>query len=187
MQNFSVVEFKDEPSDIQSPETLEQNRFPLLVSDRKDHLEILEKLIKEVSIDVEIVVLDGSLTNKQRRESLSRVAELRAEKKKVLLMATASLIGEGFDLPELDTLIFSTPLSFEGRLIQYAGRIHRESADKKSAQIIDFVDSYSAMLLKMYRSRVPTYRKMGYKIHEDDRLMGPLGLYSRSRPTLVNP
>lgn len=164
-------------------EVLEQNRFPLLVSDRKDHLEILEQLVKKMSPDVGIVVLEGTLTNKQRRGSLAQIAELRLNKKKVLLMATASLIGEGFDLPELDTLIFSTPLSFEGRLIQYAGRIHRESEDKKSAQIIDFVDSYSAMFLKMYRSRVSTYRKMGYRIHEDERLVGPLALYSRSRPS----
>lgn len=168
-------------------EVLEQNRFPLLVSDRKDHLELLEQLVKKMSPDVEIVVLEGTLTNKQRRGSLARIAELRLTKKKVMLMATASLIGEGFDLPALDTLIFSTPLSFEGRLIQYAGRIHRESVGKKSAQIIDFVDSYSAMFLKMYRGRVSTYRKMGYRIHEDERLIGPLALYSRSRPTLVSP
>jgi superfamily II DNA or RNA helicase len=168
-------------------EALEQNRFPLLVSDRKDHLELLEQLVKKMHPDVEIVVLEGTLTNKQRRGSLARIAELRLTNKKVILMATASLIGEGFDLPELDTLIFSTPLSFEGRLIQYAGRIHRESADKKSAQIIDFVDSYSAMFLKMYRGRVSTYRKMGYRILEDERLIGPLALYSRSRPTMVSP
>ncbi|NJL24807.1 MAG: hypothetical protein HC902_06330 [Calothrix sp. SM1_5_4] len=168
-------------------EALEQNRFPLLVSDRKDHLELLEQLVKKMSPDVEIVVLEGTLTNKQRRGSLARIAELRLTKKRVMLMATASLIGEGFDLPELDSLIFATPLSFEGRLVQYAGRIHRESEDKKSAQIIDFVDSYSAMFLKMYRGRISTYRKMGYRIHEDERLLGPLALYSRSRPTLVNP
>jgi superfamily II DNA or RNA helicase len=166
-------------------EALVQNRFPLLVSDRKDHLDILEQLVKKMNPDVEIVVLEGTLTNKQRRESLSRIEELRIAKKKVMLMATASLIGEGFDLPELDTLIFSTPLSFEGRLIQYAGRIHRESEDKKSAQIIDFVDSYNGMFLKMYRSRISTYRKMGYRIHEDERLIGPLALYSRTKPNLV--
>lgn len=162
-------------------EVLEQNRFPLLVSDRKDHLEALEKLVSKMCADVEIVVLEGTLTNKQRRGAYARIAELRLAKKKVMLMATASLIGEGFDLPALDTLIFSTPLSFEGRLIQYAGRIHRESEDKKSAQIIDFVDSQSAMFLKMYRGRISTYRKMGYRILEDDRLIGPLALYGRSR------
>lgn len=168
-------------------EVIEQSRFPLLISDRKDHLEILEQLIKKASAEVEIVVLEGTLTNKQRRDSLGRVTELRSAQKKVLLMATASLIGEGFDLAELDTLIFSTPLSFEGRLIQYAGRIHRMSEDKKTAQIIDFVDSYNAMFLKMYRRRILTYRKMGYIIHEDERLFGPLALYGRSRPTLGNP
>lgn len=40
-------------------EVLEQNRFPLLVSDRKDHLELLEQLVKKMSPDVEIVVLEG--------------------------------------------------------------------------------------------------------------------------------
>jgi superfamily II DNA or RNA helicase len=82
----------------------------------------------------------------------------------------------------LDTLVFATPLSFEGRLIQYAGRIHRESDDKKCAQIIDFVDSYSGMLLKMYRNRILTYRKMGYRIHEDERLIGPLAMFGRYVP-----
>lgn len=163
-------------------EVLEQNRFPLLVSDRKDHLERLEQLVKNLSHDVEIVVLEGALTNKQRRGYLARVAELRLAKKKVMLMATASLIGEGFDLPELDTLILSTPLSFEGRLIQYAGRIHREFTGKTSARIIDFVDSCSAMFLKMYRGRVLTYRKMGYRIEEDEHLRGPFALHRRERP-----
>ncbi len=106
-------------------------------------------------------------------------------RKKIMIMTTSSLIGEGFDLPALDTLIFATPLSFEGRLIQYAGRTYRESANKTVAQIIDFVDSYSPMFLKMYRGRINTYRKMGYKINEDERIMGPLASYSRSKPLLM--
>ncbi len=166
-------------------EVLEQNRFPLLVSDRKDHLELLQQLIKSMNPDVELVVLEGTLTNKQRKTAFERITEFKLANKKIMIMATSSLIGEGFDLPALDTLIFATPLSFEGRLIQYAGRIHRESPNKASAQIIDFVDSYSAMFLKMYRGRINTYRKMGYKINEDERLMGPLASYSRSKPLLM--
>jgi superfamily II DNA or RNA helicase len=158
---------------------LREDRFPLLVSDRKDHLEALGQLISQMNPEVELVALEGAMTTKQRRAALARLDELKIQNKKVILMATASLIGEGFDLPALDTLVFATPLSFEGRLIQYAGRIHRESENKVTAQIIDFVDSYSGIFLKMYRSRVATYRKMGYKINEDERLIGPLAMYRR--------
>lgn len=158
---------------------LDQNRFPLLISDRRDHLDILGQMILQMNSDVELIVLEGVLSTKQRREALAKLDELKAQNKKVILMATASLIGEGFDMPALDTLVFATPLSFEGRLIQYAGRIHRESENKISAQIIDFVDSYSAMFLKMYRGRITTYRKMGYKINEDERLLGPLATWNK--------
>lgn len=164
-------------------EVIQNGRFPLLVSDRKDHLEILSILIEEKNPTVELVLLDGDLTNKQRKNELTKIDDCRKSKKQVIILATASLVGEGFDLPELDTLIFATPLSFEGRLIQYAGRIHRSYQDKNTARIIDFVDSYSGMFLKMYRSRVNTYRKMGYKIHEDDSLMGPLAKYSLRKDT----
>ncbi|MCB0351692.1 MAG: DEAD/DEAH box helicase, partial [Bdellovibrionales bacterium] len=165
-------------------EALDQERFPLLISDRKDHLDLLGNIIRSSRPGVEQVVLEGTLTNKQRRTSLARISELRASNQPLLIMATASLIGEGFDLPALDTLIFATPLSFEGRLVQYAGRIHRASTNKESARIIDFVDSYSAMFLKMYRNRISTYRKMGYRIQEDERLMGPLAQYRYSQPNL---
>lgn len=160
---------------------IEENRFPLLVSDRKEQLEILGRLIKGGSPTADIIVLEGTLSAKQRRQALAQISESRIAARQVILMATASLIGEGFDLPELDTLIFATPLSFEGRLIQYAGRIHRVAPQKKSAQIIDFVDSYSGMLLKMYRNRIKAYRKMGYLIQEDDRLLGPLARYNQMK------
>ncbi len=58
-------------------EVLLQNRFPLLVPDRMDHLELLEQLVKKMSPNVEIVVLEGTLTNKQRRAAHARIAELR--------------------------------------------------------------------------------------------------------------
>lgn len=160
-------------------ESIDQDRFTLLISDRKDHLDLIGTLIKGKALDLELIVLEGTLTARQRREALAQIQDLRLNKKKVMIMATASLIGEGFDLPALDTLVFATPLSFEGRLIQYAGRIHREAENKNSAQIIDFVDSYNGMFLKMYRNRISTYRKMGYKINEDEKLIGPLALYRK--------
>jgi superfamily II DNA or RNA helicase len=64
-------------------------------------------------------------------------------------------------------------------MIQYAGRLHRLVEGKSNVRIIDFVDSFSAMFLKMYRNRLQAYRKMGYQIEEPSRLMG--GLFAMRR------
>ena len=128
-------------------ECVGNSAFPLLISDRKDHLDLLEAEIKrqlessEKKLDLEIVRLDGDLSMKQRKLALELIKTARENLKSVLLMSTGSLIGEGFDLPELDTLILATPLSFEGRMVQYAGRIHRLAEGKTKVQVIDFVDS----------------------------------------------
>ena len=80
------------------------------------------------------------------------------------LLSTGSLIGEGFDLPELSALILAMPLSFKGRLVQYAGRLHRESSGKDDVVIYDYVDDHLGLGITMFRKRMTTYRKMGYTI-----------------------
>jgi len=80
------------------------------------------------------------------------------------LMSTGSLIGEGFDLPELSTLFLAMPISFKGRLIQYAGRLHRASAGKREVIIYDYIDKSLALEMSMFRKRMATYRKMRYTI-----------------------
>lgn len=56
------------------------------------------------------------------------------------------------------------PLSFKGRLVQYAGRLHRESAGKNDVRIYDYVDVNLGLGVIMYRKRMATYQKMGYTI-----------------------
>lgn len=153
---------------------LRSSRFPLLISDRKEHMEQLERLIKEQASNDDLsnlktIRMDGNLSAKQRREALEEVGRSREAGEPTLIIATASLIGEGFDLSELDTLILSMPLSFEGRMIQYAGRLHRLSDGKSEVLIYDYLDSFNAMLLKMYRNRLKAYRKMGYIIQQVQR------------------
>lgn len=164
-------------------QVIESDRFPLLISDRKEHLDVLALIIKEnVKIsDFEIVRLDGDLSSKQRRLALEKLHDLKKENRRVLLMSSASLIGEGFDLPSLDTMILATPLSFEGRMIQYAGRIHRQAQGKHDVQMIDYVDFTNPMLVKMYRNRLKAYRQMGYSITEPAESMGPLGQYALAK------
>ena len=161
-----------------------------MISDRKDHLDQLELEIKNQSIEfeqhLEIVRLDGDLSQKKRRSALEQIQTYLAQKKSILLLSTGSLIGEGFDLPELDCLILATPLSFVGRMVQYAGRIHRLAQGKTRVRVIDFVDSYSAMLLKMYKNRIKAYQKMGYLIQEPTGIFSGRGLPLRYSIENVN-
>lgn len=150
---------------------INKKRVPILISDRKDHLDLISNLINAISPDIKIIQIDGDLTTKKRKLALVDIETSVKAREQVLLMATASLIGEGFDLPELDTLILASPLSFEGRIVQYAGRLHRSSEGKNDVQIIDFIDSFSAIFMKMYRNRLKAYRKMGYSVNMQGSLI----------------
>lgn len=87
-----------------------------------------------------------------------------APEETLALVATGSLIGEGFDFPRLDTLIMATPVSFRSVVEQYAGRLNRNYAGKKDVIIFDYVDSHIPMFEKMYAKRLKAYRQIGYEI-----------------------
>ncbi|MGH8831726.1 MAG: hypothetical protein ACREXV_11625, partial [Polaromonas sp.] len=63
-----------------------------------------------------------------------------------------------------DTLVLAMPISWKGTLQQYAGRLHREHADKTRVRIIDFVDTGHPALLRMWEKRQRGYQAMGYRI-----------------------
>jgi superfamily II DNA or RNA helicase len=63
-----------------------------------------------------------------------------------VIVATGKHVGEGFDLPRLDTLFLAMPIAWKGSLAQYAGRIHRESDGKVRVTIHDYVDCGLPML-----------------------------------------
>ena len=56
------------------------------------------------------------------------------------------------------------PVSFKGKLIQYAGRLHRASPGKSEVIIYDYLDASSALTVSMFRKRITAYRKMEYQI-----------------------
>lgn len=158
---------------------LRAERFPLVISDRKEQIESLRTMLIESAksegsgLDkLRTFRLEGGMSSKERREVLAEIGLTREEGTPLVVFATASLIGEGFDMPELDALILATPLSFEGRMVQYAGRLHRLAEGKEDVVIYDYLDSYCAVFIKMYRERVKAYKKMGYTILEPDHFFG---------------
>jgi superfamily II DNA or RNA helicase len=123
----------------------------LVLTDRKAHCEALQELLAERGITAEI--LTGDLGDRER----ARVVEdLNAGRVRVLV-ATGQLIGEGFDCRELSTLFLTSPIKFNGRLLQYLGRVLRPAPGKARAKVVDFLDVNVGVLMAAAKSRQRVY------------------------------
>lgn len=136
-------------------------RKVLVLTERTEHLDAIFAAI-EGKIST-CFVLHGRLSKKQRSTLIAELEALPADAPRVLL-ATGKLVGEGFDHPPLDTLVLAMPVSWQGTLQQYAGRLHRDHATKTDVRIIDFVDTGHPALLRMWDKRQRGYRAMGYRL-----------------------
>ena len=83
----------------------------------------------------------------------------------------AAKSGEGFDHPQLDTLLLALPIAWKGTLTQYAGRLHRPSDGKTDARVYDYVDVAIPVLERMYAKRERTYRALGYRVDVEPRAL----------------
>jgi superfamily II DNA or RNA helicase len=143
-----------------------EGRSPLVLADRTGYLDAIETALAEAGATREVTRfrLAAAMGKKQRADVRARIDGHFREGRPFVLLATASLIGEGFDLPQLDTLILAMPLSFKGRLIQYAGRLHRTHEGKGAPRIHDYLDDNCALTRAMFRRRMAGYRQMGYRV-----------------------
>ncbi|MDX9894844.1 MAG: ATP-dependent helicase, partial [Desulfofustis sp.] len=76
-----------------------------------------------------------------------------------VLVATLQLISEGFDCSGLSTLFLTTPITFEGRLLQVIGRIMRP-AENKSPCVYDYVDEEVTALRRSAAARQKVLLKL---------------------------
>jgi len=82
----------------------------------------------------------------------------------LILVATGQIIGEGFNFPRLDTLMLAAPVSFEGRLEQYVGRLNRDFEGKNDVIVYDYVDSQLPVFKNMFLKRLRAYKKIGFEV-----------------------
>jgi superfamily II DNA or RNA helicase len=138
---------------------LREGRTPLLLTERTEHLaELARRLTDSVR---HLVVLQGGMGTRQRRAALARLDAIPAGES-VALLATGRYAGEGFDHARLDTLLLALPVSWQGTIRQYAGRLHRSHPDKQEVRIYDYVEADVPVLARMYAKRLRGYRAMGY-------------------------
>ncbi len=141
-------------------QALKEGRSPLLLSQRTDHVRVLAGMLRK-GTDAKVFELIGSETAKTKREKEKELAEV-GDAEAMAIVATGQYVGEGFDMPRLDTLLLAMPVSWKGLVEQYAGRLHREHAGKRNVLIYDYVDVHVGVLERMYQRRLKAYAQIGY-------------------------
>ena len=107
------------------------------------------------------VVLIGGMGARARAAALARL-DPGAGNGPGLVVATGAYVGEGFDCPVLDTLFLAAPISFSGRLVQYAGRVLRPWPSKDVVEVHDYVDADVPMLASSMAKRARGYKSLGF-------------------------
>ncbi len=136
-------------------------RTPVVLSRYKDHAEKLFERLKSYADYV--FIMTGNNSKKEHRKILDQMRQVNNDES-MILVATGSLVGEGFDFPRLDTLFMATPVSFRGVVEQYAGRLNRDYAGKENVIIYDYVDNHIPMFDNMYIKRLKAYKQIGYEL-----------------------
>jgi superfamily II DNA or RNA helicase len=87
-------------------------------------------------------------------------AALALSEEKQIIIGTYEMASEGLDIPDLDTLIMTTPKS---NITQSIGRIMRKESYDNIPLIIDIVDKID-IFYAMYNKRKKIYQENKYEI-----------------------
>jgi superfamily II DNA or RNA helicase/very-short-patch-repair endonuclease len=142
-------------------DAVKSGRSPLVLTERNDHLDILEQLLGPNV--PHLVVLRAGTAKRERQAVADRLATIPAGEGRVVL-ATGKYVGEGFDDPRLDSLFLTLPVSWRGTVAQYAGRLHRLHDAKREVRVYDYADVDVPMLARMFDRRCRGYEAIGYTV-----------------------
>jgi superfamily II DNA or RNA helicase len=128
-----------------------KNKKILVLTERKDHVQVLAKYLLERGL--EVVFLTGDDNKKTRVEKLKLIENKEFE----VMVTTGQLFGEGSDFNAFNRLFLVYPFSFEGKLIQYIGRIQRSKEEKI---VYDYRDHKISYFEKMFLKRQKYYQTL---------------------------
>lgn len=142
------------------------DHYNVILSDRVAHLKLLMESLPD-ELRKKAVMIDGTMTSKKAKEERRLSLELMRQGKKRYLFATYSLAKEGLDIPRLDRLYMTTPVKDYAVVAQSVGRVARVFEGKEDPVVYDFVDENFQYLVRAYKKRCTTYRKLGCNFKEE--------------------
>jgi superfamily II DNA or RNA helicase len=129
---------------------LNQGKKVVIITERKEHIDTLYLFLKHL---YEVITLSGedSETSKKSKWKILQEGNFG------VLITTGQYFGEGTDLKNISCLFLVYPFSFEGKLIQYIGRVQRSEINPT---IYDYRDYKIDFLNKLFLKRNTYYRKI---------------------------
>ena len=128
-------------------EVIKEKRNILVLSDRRDHLVEISKLLKEKEFE-DFGFYIGGMKEK----------DLKLSENRQVIFGTYMMCSEGYDNKNLDTLIMATP---KGNIEQSIGRVLRKDVYDIEPLVVDIVDNFSAFI-NQAKKRMTFYKKKGY-------------------------
>jgi superfamily II DNA or RNA helicase len=127
----------------------EIDRKILILSERKNQLKVIEKLLDN---NYNIGYYVGGMTREKLKESENMQ----------IILATYQMASEGMDIPALNTLILASPIT---SIEQSIGRIQRQLPHERKyiPMTIDIIDEIDIIKNKFFR-RLAFYKKMGFSV-----------------------
>lgn len=138
-------------------DALSRHRHCLVLTQWTAHVELLARLLRDAGLDP--VVLRGGMSSRERSAATTRLGTPTGQ---LLVVATGPYVGEGFDCPALDTLFLAAPIAFQGRLVQYVGRVLRSAPGKTDAEVHDYHDVNTGVLASSLTKRAAGYTSLGF-------------------------
>jgi superfamily II DNA or RNA helicase len=129
---------------------LSNGRRVVVLTERKEHIDSLFQYLKQSH---EAITLSGddSIASRDAKWKLLKSGNYQ------VLITTGQFFGEGTDLDNATCLFLVYPFSFEGKLIQYIGRVQRSEI---APVIYDYRDIRIDYLNKLFLKRNTYYRKL---------------------------
>lgn len=146
-------------------QAVDSGRACLVLTQRTDHIDAI--VARLVDFGDQPLVLRGGLGSKARNavsDALQAHDDTKPSEHGIVLVATGSYLGEGFDWPALDTLFLAFPLAFKGRVVQYVGRLLRQRDGKHHVELHDYLDVHIPVLERMHTKRLAAYQTLGFDI-----------------------
>lgn len=129
---------------------LSNGRKCVIITERKEHIDTLEQFLKQ---SYETITLSGEDSEVSRNNKWKMLAAGNYQ----VLITTGQYFGEGSDLQNAQCLFLVYPFSFEGKLVQYIGRVQRSEI---TPHIYDYRDLKIEYLNKLFLKRNTYYRKI---------------------------